>query len=58
MQTGCAKSDCHTCGGELSYVGGFPAFLQVTSDCRPWKAQGNLSICQVCGTVQKPVTEA
>lgn len=36
----------------------FPNFLQVTSDCRPWKAGGNLVICQVCGTVQKPVTEA
>jgi 2-polyprenyl-3-methyl-5-hydroxy-6-metoxy-1,4-benzoquinol methylase len=36
----------------------FPSFLQVTSDCRPWKAGGNLAICQVCGTVQKPVTEA
>lgn len=57
MQHERSKSNCHTCGGELSYIAGFPTFLQVTSDCRPWKPQGNLAICQVCGTVQKPVTE-
>lgn len=57
MQHERSKSNCHTCGGELSYIAGFPTFLQVTSDCRPWKPQGNLAICQICGTVQKPVTE-
>jgi ubiquinone/menaquinone biosynthesis C-methylase UbiE len=58
MEREWSKSSCHICGGELSSIGSFPDFLQVTSDCRPWKAQGNLAICQVCGTVQKPVTEA
>ena len=58
MESGLGRYECHTCGGHLSHIAGFPDFLQVTSDCRPWKAQGNLAICQVCGTVQKPVTEA
>ena len=58
MESGLGRYECHTCGGHLSHIAGFPDFLQVTSDCRPWEAQGNLAICQVCGTVQKPVTEA
>lgn len=58
MQSRRGKYECHTCGGQLSYIAGFPTFLQVTSDCRPWKTQGNLAICQVCGTVQKPVSKA
>ena len=49
---------CHVCGGKLSCIAGFPAFLQIASGCRPWKTQGNLAVCQVCGTVQKPLTEA
>lgn len=57
MQSRRGKYECHACGGQLSYIAHFPTFLQVTSDCRPWKPQGNLAICQVCGTVQKPVTE-
>ena len=57
MQSRRGKYECHTCGGVLSYIAHFPTFLQVTSDCRPWKLQGNLAVCQVCGTVQKPVTE-
>lgn len=58
MKSGYIKPDCHTCGGELFYMADFSNFLQVTSDCRPWKTEGNLAICQACGTVQKPVTDA
>lgn len=49
---------CHVCGGKLSCIAGFPAFLQIASGCRPWKTQGDLAVCQICGTVQKPLTEA
>jgi len=48
---------CHICGGGLCCVDDFQSLLQVTSDCRIWKYKGNLTVCQVCGTVQKPVSE-
>ncbi|OSO97103.1 hypothetical protein B7O87_01085 [Cylindrospermopsis raciborskii CENA303] len=51
------ESNCHICGGNLSHIASFSNFLQVTSDCRPWKTGGSLVLCQSCGTVQKPVTE-
>lgn len=50
-------SKCHLCGGEMLNLEAFSALVQVTSDCCPWRAGGHLSVCQRCGTVQKPVTE-
>jgi SAM-dependent methyltransferase len=57
MENGYFKSDCHTCGGKLSHITSFSEFLQVTSDCRPWRTGGNLVVCESCGTVQKLVNE-
>lgn len=48
---------CHVCGGGIHNIDNFSSLIQVTSDCQPWKKDGNLAICQVCGTVQKPVTD-
>ena len=48
---------CHLCCGILYEITPFSLLHQVTSDCRPWLAGGNLTVCQRCGTVQKPVTE-
>ena len=50
-------SKCHVCGGTLVLLSGFSVLLQVTSDCRPWNKDGQLAICQRCGSVQKPVTK-
>lgn len=36
-----------------------PAFRdlpRVTSDCKPWPAGGELVVCSVCGTIQKPAS--
>lgn len=57
MENGYFKSDCHTCGGKLSHITSFSKFLQVTSDCRPWRTGGNLVVCESCGTLQKLVNE-
>ena len=48
---------CHICSGPLQLFEDFPSFVQVTSDCRPWKAGGQLAHCGACGIIQKPVTE-
>jgi hypothetical protein len=37
----------------LSKVEGFAALPRITSDCRPFPAGGELSVCAECGTVQK-----
>ena len=46
---------CHLCRGALVRFDGFAARIQVTSDCRPWRAGGRLAICRDCATVQRPV---
>ena len=33
---------------------GFESLPRVTSDCRSFKSGGTLSICEVCGAIQKP----
>jgi 2-polyprenyl-3-methyl-5-hydroxy-6-metoxy-1,4-benzoquinol methylase len=35
-------------------VEGFESLPRVTSDCRSFKSGGTLSICEVCGAIQKP----
>jgi 2-polyprenyl-3-methyl-5-hydroxy-6-metoxy-1,4-benzoquinol methylase len=42
----------------LRPLSGFSTLMQVTSDCRPWRAGGSLAACQQCGAIQKPVTTA
>jgi len=49
---------CHLCGGRLTAIDRFADLIQVTSDCRPWRAGGRLGACIACGTVQKPVDAA
>ncbi|PLZ01916.1 hypothetical protein CY652_12825 [Burkholderia sp. WAC0059] len=49
---------CHVCGAALHSLVGFADLVQVTSDCRPWRAGGALAACGACGAVQKPVTAA
>lgn len=49
--------NCHICGGNLKEISSFPMLHQVTSDCRPWKLGGKLSVCEICDTVQKPNTK-
>lgn len=46
---------CVICGhSELTAYAEFPDFLRVTSDCRPFRAGGQLAFCDACGGVQKP----
>jgi len=49
---------CHVCFGPVHELDGFSRLLQVTSDCRPWRGEGQLVVCQRCGTIQKPITES
>jgi SAM-dependent methyltransferase len=50
------SAPCHVCGAAaLAAVPGYEAFRRVTSDCRPWPANGRLCVCAACGIVQKPV---
>ena len=51
-----AVPSCHICKGQLDEFKNFSDLYQVTSDCRPWRKDGHLCICQKCGIVQKPVT--
>lgn len=48
---------CLVCGeGRLAAVAGFGNLLRITSDCRPFRAGGELYVCNACGAVQKRVT--
>lgn len=49
---------CHLCAGEAREVPGFQSLCRVTSDCRPWGADGRLGVCMACGTVQSAVDDA
>ena len=50
---------CQVCDGpELREVEAYRALKRVTSDCRPWPADGRLVVCMSCGTAQKQVTAA
>lgn len=45
---------CLLCGVDsLEQVPGFQAIARVTSDCKPWPAGGQLTVCRSCGTIQK-----
>ena len=45
---------CHVCASAaLDSVHGFERFQRVSSDCRPWRRDGQLSVCSACGCVQK-----
>lgn len=47
------------CGCEsIAVVPGYERFLRVTSDCRPWLANGHLFVCDQCGIVQKKIDTA
>lgn len=53
-----AQAFCRVCGSPgLSALADYPALFRVTSDCRPWKRGGALSVCPVCGVPQKPASE-
>lgn len=47
---------CRT-AGRLRPLPAFAALPRVTSDCKPWPAGGELTVCTACGTVQKPPTD-
>ncbi|MFQ3907394.1 MULTISPECIES: class I SAM-dependent methyltransferase [Leptospira] len=42
----CSNTDVHL-------FDGYSELYRVTSDCKPWKRNGLLGICENCGTVQK-----
>lgn len=52
------SSSCAVCRstGRLRSLPAFAALPRVTSDCKPWPAGGELSVCECCGTIQKPPT--
>ncbi|PYL00940.1 MAG: hypothetical protein DME19_03445, partial [Verrucomicrobia bacterium] len=44
---------CHLCGAEkVTLVPGYQTFHRVTSDCKPWRPGGKLSVCADCGCAQ------
>lgn len=48
---------CQVCGGSgLETQADFAAFSRITSDCRPFRAGGELAVCRECGAVQKVAT--
>jgi SAM-dependent methyltransferase len=50
------KIRCHICAeGSVNLVPDFSKLRRVTSDCRPWKAGGQLGRCDTCATVQSAV---
>jgi len=51
-----AGHKCRICGASaLREFEKFRALKRVTSDSRPWKADGRLTVCEECGGVQKLV---
>ena len=48
--------DCQLCSGHLISTQDFDLLFRVTSDCHPWKKNGQLGQCELCGTIQKPYT--
>ena len=49
-----AARQCHVCDGlSLDPVPEYGKFSRVTSDSKPWPKGGHLSVCRVCGCVQK-----
>ena len=52
------NGSCHICDYEpVQLVPGYEKFIRITSDCRPWSANGRLFICAQCGFVQKTPDE-
>ena len=47
---------CHVCGGKCEEFASFSRLRQVTSDCKPYQNGGQLTICQSCDLVQRPIT--
>jgi len=49
---------CHICNNNnLEVIEDYKKFIQVTSDCKPWKNNGELCICHGCGAVQKLIDD-
>lgn len=47
---------CHICYcRSVELIPVYSDFYRVTSDCKPWRQGGKLSVCQSCGCVQKIV---
>ena len=56
---GRAGPACQVCDGpDLREFEAYRTLRRVTSDCRPWPADGRLAVCMSCGTAQKIVTDA
>lgn len=50
------KNHCHICDNTfLTTIPNYPELCRVTSDCRPWKKEGTLCLCNNCNTVQSIV---
>ena len=54
-----SEAGCSICGrGALEEVVDYRGLRRVTSDCRPWPADGRIGVCRACGAVQKPADDA
>jgi SAM-dependent methyltransferase len=48
---------CHVCRtGRLQLFPHFTGLTRISSDAKPFRAGGELGICEECATVQKPIT--
>jgi len=50
---------CHICDSQSAVIiPGYARFRRVTSDCKPWKSGGKLSVCPACGSAQAVVDQS
>jgi len=51
--------NCHVCqSNHIEFIKKFKKFHRITSDCKPWKKDGELCICTNCGNVQKYINNS
>ena len=46
---------CHICKSKIFEINRFKKYHLVSSDCKPTFYSGDLSICSICKTIQKPI---
>jgi SAM-dependent methyltransferase len=51
------KQACSVCDQiALRVISAFADLPRVTSDCKPWPSGGEVAVCEICGTIQKPAS--
>ncbi|MEM8647571.1 MAG: hypothetical protein AAGF86_14655, partial [Pseudomonadota bacterium] len=53
-----SEHTCTICSGPITKHPQFGDLPRVASDAKPWPKGGEIAVCEVCGFVQKPATDA